>query len=257
MIDAHVHLCDPRFTAVDEVLERARKTGVEQMVMAGAAPADWRRQAVLARTYPGLSMSFGVHPWNATERSTVEEALEALRLAMDGPDPPVGIGETGLDRSGPHRAHLKVQRLSLIAHLDQALERDLPVILHVVQAHGMMLELLRARPAVPRGMVHAFDGSIEVARAYEALGLHLSIGGRVCAPAARRLHRSAAVIDPQRLLVETDAPDQVPNGVSATLNEPAFLPHILDRLATLRQESAEELAAQTAANARALFRLNP
>jgi TatD DNase family protein len=254
MIDAHVHLADSRFTAVGEVLERAHRAGVEQLVMAGTEPADWERQIALAREHPSLFMSFGLHPWKATSRTGVMEALTRLRGVLDGPARPVAIGETGLDRSGPHGAHIEVQRLSLGAHLDLALERDLPVILHVVQAHGMMLDLLRARSVVPRGMVHAFDGSLEVARAYESLGLHLSIGGRVCAPEARRLHRSAAAIESERLLVETDAPDQTPYGVDG-LNEPALLPHIVEHLAGLRNQSPDALAAQTAANARALFEL--
>jgi TatD DNase family protein len=255
VIDAHVHLSDSRFVEVEAVLERARDAGIEHMIMAGTEPKEWARQRALAAAHSNLSMSFGLHPWKATTLAVVEEAVDLLERALDGEHPPAAIGETGLDRSHAHGAHLEAQRASLVAHLDLALEYDLPVVLHVVRAHGMMLDLLQERPAVPRGVVHAFDGTLEVARAYEALGLHLSVGGRVCAPEARRLHRSVASIRSERLLIETDAPDQVPHGVELALNEPGLLVTIAETIARLRGQSTASLATQTAENARRLFGL--
>ena len=152
-------------------------------------------------------------------------------------------------------ATLDLQLTSLHEHLEMAVRFDLPVVLHVVQAHGLVLETLRELRSVPAGVVHAFDGSAEVARAYQVLGLHLSVGGRVCAPEARRLHRALPAISADRLLLETDAPDQLPPGVDADFNEPSFLPGIAQRVAELRREPIERVIGSTASNARRLFRL--
>ena len=200
-------------------------------------------------------MVFGLHPWEATGHDVVQEGLKSLEAALERSPAPVAIGETGLDRGRRHKSNLGYQRASLMGHLRLALERDLPVVLHVVQAHGLMLDILRDLPCPPRAVVHAFDASLEVAKGYEALGIHLSIGGRVCAPNARRLHRAAPQLNRSLLLIETDSPDQHPSGTAVELNEPANLLTIATRLAALRGEDPLEVGVYTAQNARRLFRL--
>ncbi len=256
MIDAHAHLTDQRLHgSVGALLERARGAGVEHLLMAGTEPLDWDRQRELAATHPGLSMVFGLHPWWAKDARAVRDGLDRLEEALSQGFAPVAIGETGLDRSPRHKDTLEHQKVSLLGHLRIALDRDLPVVLHVVRSHGLMLECLRSLEEVPRGMVHAFDGSLEVAREYQALGLHLSVGGRVCAPSARRLQRAVVAIRSERLLIETDAPDQLPHGLNGELNEPANLVRVAERLAELRGTTLDDIANVTASNARRLFRL--
>jgi len=257
MIDAHAHLTDQRLHgSVGALLERARAAGVHHVLLAGTEPADWERQRDLAATHPGLSMAFGLHPWWARDARAVRDGVDRLENALEQGLAPVAIGETGLDRSPRHRDTLEHQKVSLLEHLRIALERDLPVVLHVVRSHGLMLDCLRSLGEVPRGMVHAFDGSAEVAREYQALGLHLSVGGRICAPSAKRLRGSVLAIRSERLLIETDAPDQLPHGVSGELNEPANLVRVAERIAELRGAPLDDIASVTASNARRLFRLD-
>ena len=55
------------------------------------------------------------------------------------------------------------------------------------------------------------------------------------------------------LLLETDAPDQPDAAIRGQRNEPARLQAIAATIAELRGQPVDEIAAQTSANARALF----
>jgi TatD DNase family protein len=115
-------------------------------------------------------------------------------------------------------------------------------VLHVVRRDGALLDALR--PHAPlRGMVHAFTGGPELAREYVALGLHLSFGGGLTRPNARRARDAAALVPAERVLIETDAPDQTPRGASSPRNEPSFLPLVRDALARPEIDVADNAAA--------------
>ncbi len=118
-----------------------------------------------------------------------------------------------------------------------------------------MLELLREAPTPP-SVLHAFSGSAEIGAALVAEGHYLSFAANVCIPGARKVHTAARATPRDRLLIETDSPDQKPPTRSAEgPNEPAFIVDVARRLAALRGEPLDELAAFTMANARVVFRV--
>ncbi len=226
MFDAHVHL---DFPGLNGAIERAREAGVRGFVVPGVVPEQWAQVAALE-----LPMCVGVHPQRDVAVSAAELVTAARRFGA------VGIGECGLDKRGPTTA--LQQETNLRAHIEAAKELQLPLVLHVVQRHGRALELLDTSTS---GMVHAFVGSTEVAKLWLDRGYMLSIGPMVLR--ARKLREAAAYIPLDRLLLETDAPDGVP--------EPADLRRVLSEVAALRSESEAELASATEANARRLFNL--
>jgi TatD DNase family protein len=185
--------------------------------------------------------------------------LPDLALALEPRNMPraVALGEIGLDRATPElRAALPRQEAAFRAQLALARDLQLPVILHVVDAHGPTLEILR-RDGVPArgGVVHGFSGSGESALLYQALNLCISFSGAVCNPRAVRLQRAVAAVSSSRLLVETDAPYQTPLEYRPALNELSFLPSIVAKIAELRGVPAREIEALTERNARTLFEL--
>lgn len=260
MIDAHCHLDDPRLAPdLDAVLARARAAGVRGCVVAGVDPDGWRAQTELARQVPGVAVTYGVHPRVAAEAT--DGALDAMLAALDeavrggGHARPVGLGEVGLDAwSKDLRATLDRQERAMRAQLALARDVDLPVVLHILRAHGRALELLRA-DGVPRsgGMVHCYSGPAELVPDYLALGLHVSFAGPVTWPDAAKAAAAARAVPVDRLLVETDAPDLPPVPHRGERNEPAYLPHVVAAVAAARGEDPAEVAATTAANARRLF----
>lgn len=260
MFDAHCHLDAAAFDADrGAALERARAAGVRGMVVAGVDPAGWRRQSRLARAHGDVHVAYGLHPWTAaaTDDGLVDDLLAALADALISPDleRPVALGELGLDRSSrAARDSAPRQELIFRAQLAIARERDLPVVLHIVRAHGRAIDLLAA-DGLPRarGHVHAYSGSPELVARYVALGLSISFSAAVARAASAR---AARLVPAERLLVETDAPDQPSPARAGTRNEPAFLDEIVCALAAARDAAPADIAALTERNARALFGLS-
>jgi len=265
VFDAHTHLDrhpDP------DAWPRAREAGVTGCVIAAVGPSGWDTQRRLAAD-PHIAWTVGLHPWWVADQddAALDQALSALtdrlRAANSAPDEaaPVGIGELGLDA---HRPNLPRQERAFIAQLALAAEVQLPLVLHIVGAHTAALDLLGDH-GVPEagGMVHSFGGSPELARRYLDLGLHLSFSGSITRTHARRARASIVTVPPDRLLLETDAPDQCPEPWAqeargrgeAAVGEPSMLNAVLAEAAALRGEDTTRVAGYTAANARRLFGL--
>lgn len=261
LVDAHCHLDSDRLArSVDATIGEARAVGVEAIVMAGVGPHDFDPQRAIARAYPGFAFPvFGLHPqWVAeVDRAAVDDGLVALEGALTSDSPPVAVGEMGLDALTDARAAtLPLQEVALREQLALARRCDLPVVLHLLRATGRALALLEEVGVGPAGgVVHSFGGSPEVALRYVALGLHVSFCGTLTYPQSRRLRAAAAAVPLDRLLIETDAPDQTPHPRRAETNRPALLPLVASALAEARGVPVEAIAAATADNARRVFRL--
>lgn len=247
MIDSHCHLDFDAFDADrDAVAERARRAGVEAVLVPGVDAAQWRRAAGLRAEGLALAFAAGVHPQAAGGGDLA--ALEAWIDRLDA----CAIGELGWD------AHVEapMERQDAIAdaQLELARARGLPVILHVVGAHGHALErLARHGPLPAGGVVHAYSGSAELVARYVRLNLHVAMGPSVLREKARRPLEAARAIPAERLLLETDGPDQRPP--DAARGEPAHVARVAEAVATARGEEREALVARADANARRLFGL--
>jgi len=244
--DAHCHLQDDRFRGVLEaVLDRAEAAQVTHMVCCGTREEDWDAVLELARRHPAVVPCVGLHPWHVAAAAPGWQAR--LETALDAG---AGCGECGLDFS-EGRAPRELQEAALLDQLHLAIARNLPVSMHCVNAAGRLLEILRETglPAAG-GLVHAFSGAPEVARDFQSLGLHLSFGGALTRPGAKRAAASLAMVQEDRLLFETDAPDLAPEGVAGP-NEPAYLCRVAAAASRLRGWDVAPLAY---ANARRLFR---
>ena len=240
LFDALTHL--HRMPQPEQALERGRAAGVTGALLAGLDPPGWAAQLQLAACHPGLVVALGLHPWIAARMADTaqDSALEELAARCTAG---VAIGEIGLDRSRSLRSTIARQRRAFIAQLQLARAVSLPVVLHIVRAHGMALELLTAHPP-PGGYLHSYSGPAALIPRYAALGLRFSFGPRLLHPAAQRMQEAAIATPADRLLVESDCPDQA--------TDPAVLHQVLARLAALRGDALSTLSAQTAAHARAI-----
>lgn len=198
-----------------------------------------------SRPRPRVWRAYGIHPQEApSDERDLEELLALLEQRLDAPDV-VAIGECGLDRR-PGMPPADAQERALSAQLALARRRGLPVILHCVRAPGRLLELLEETgPLVAGGLVHGYGGAPDLIPRFAALNLSLSFGHLVGNPKATKARASAKATPPERLLVETDAPERAP----AALAEHVRL------LAELRGQPVAEIARCTAENARRLFGL--
>lgn len=260
MIDTHCHLDSPAFDADRaEALARARAVGVTDVVVPAVGPDGWARLSALASATPGLHFGLGIHPQLLPELDPTGDnrRLADLEAAL-GRGGAVAVGECGLDGGAAQAgAPLDRQVAVLRGHLALARRFSLPVVLHALRTLDPLLALLREEEPLPAGgVLHSYSGSAEQVAPFAALGLHFSFAGPVTYERAKKPLLAARAVPPDRLLVETDAPDQTPRPHRGR-NEPALLPGIAAALAAAVGLAVAELDASTTANARALFRLGP
>lgn len=242
LLDAHCHYQDPRLRSVD--LGRLPLFGIRQAVVNGSSEEDWQDVANLAATHPDLVRpAFGLHPWYTKERTPDwDKTLESLLDAH----PRASVGEIGLDRWMP-AFDLPGQETVFLHQLQVAVDRDLPVSIHCLKAWGRLLELLKSNPRPSRGfLLHSYGGSWDLARSLLDLGAFFSFAGYFLRPRKTAVRDVFRRLPLDRILLETDAPDQClpveldhyrlpdPNDPARTINHPANLGAVYRELANLR-----------------------
>ncbi|WP_341503089.1 TatD family hydrolase [Gallaecimonas sp. GXIMD4217] len=252
LIDSHCHLDFPVF---DEdragAMANWQVQGVQAFVVPGVSIKHLARPLALARSHPGVHAAAGIHPWYCL--GDREASLQALSdFAHRHRTELVAIGECGLDKhKGPVLAE---QEAWLRPQLDLAAALELPVIFHSVGSHDRLWQLLKGHP-LKTGVVHGFSGSAEQALMLTRRGLYLGVGGVITRASAHKSRRAMATAPLDKLVLETDAPDMLPEGVAASHNNPGHLPLILSHLARVRDIPEPELAEILLENTKTLFSL--
>lgn len=257
-IDTHCHLDAPEFAADrDAVVARARAAGVGLQVLPAVEVGNFEAVRDLAHGHDGV-YALGIHPLCVDRAADADlDRLDAALAAARGDPRLVAVGEIGLDHFVPGLDRARQERF-YAAQLGLARAHDLPVILHVRRSADTLLKHLRRTP-VRGGIAHAFNGSMQQARAFVDLGFRLGFGGALTFERALQIRRLARELPLASIVLETDAPDIPPQWLYRTAeeraagavvrNEPAELPRIAAELAQLRRLGPAELAAATRANA--------
>ena len=251
--DTHAHLDDEQFDADrEELIERMQREGIRPCMTVGANMHMNRIAVELAQRYEGyLYAAVGLHPNDADELNddTMAQLKEWMRL------PRVRAwGEIGLDYHYEDSPSRQVQQAAFAAQLDAARQADKPVILHIREAHGDALAMLRERRgSLPRGVVHCYSGSWESAQEYLDLGFHISFTGSVTFKNAVKLAAVSDRIPLERLMIETDCPYMAPVPLRGRRNDPCNVKLIAQFLAGRRGMDVEELARVTRENGLKLF----
>ncbi len=258
-IDTHAHLDAPELAHdVDAVREQARAQGVVHCVLPAVERSNWDSVRLLAHRH-GDSYALGIHPLYTGRAQDEDLELLAHTLQQHRADPRlVAVGEIGLDYFVPGLDAERQQRFYR-EQLVLARRFDLPVILHVRRSADQLLKVLR-QVKVRGGIAHAFNGSLQQAQAFVALGFKLGFGGAVTYDRALQLRRLATELPLGSLVMETDSPDIPPHWLYTTAaeraegqpqgrNTPAELPRIAQVVADLRGMAVADLAQVTTANA--------
>lgn len=255
LYDAHNHLQDERFGShADELLTAAANEGVVRMVVNGSCEEDWPKVLDLARSHSEVIPSFGYHPWYVKERSP--DWQKNLMKFLD--EVPSVVGEIGLDRwidgyDTPQQEEVFIWQLRL------ATKRNLPVSIHCLKAWGRLLEILQHEPCPNCGIVlHSFGGPKEMVPALTELGAYFSFPGYFAHERKLKQREAFRAVPPERLLIETDAPDQLsPQSFTKyslmdtkgkPLNHPANLGAVYRFVADFLGKPIEELAEQVEEN---------
>lgn len=248
IFDSHAHYDDERFDADREaVLGGLGAAGVTRVMNAASDLATSRTALALAERWPFVWCAAGVHPHEA--EAAPADYLDQLRTLAAHPRVRA-IGEIGLDYHYDLSPR-EIQRRVFEEQLVLAKELDMPVIIHDREAHGETLELLEKYR--PRGVVHCFSGSAEMARQVVALGMYVGFTGAVTFKNARKPLEAVAAVPADRLLLETDCPYMAPEPLRGRRCDSTMLPHTAAAMAAVRGITPGQLVELTAANACRLF----
>jgi len=243
LIDSHVNLHAPQFDADREaVISRALASGVRLMVNICDRVSNYEAVRLVAQ-HPDIWCTVGTHPHEAKEDPDL--ATETL-VALAADPRVVGIGETGLDFHydlSPRPIQAQVFR----AHVAAARETGLPLVVHTREADAEMAEILEAEYAKGpfRILMHCYTSGAELAARAAALGAWFSVSGIATFKAAADVRAVIADMPVDRIIVETDCPYLAPVPHRGRRNEPAYLPHVLAKLAEIRGWSLDEAEART------------
>ena len=223
---------------------------------AGVDPEGWQRQIVLQKQYPkNFKNAFGLHPYFVAQNdaNTCEEAMNELAKVLNLAS---GLGETGLDFREQYVQNDADDRQIVFfenqIQLAKAFKK--PLVLHVVRAHSEALKVLNIWEADEvGGMVHAFNSSIEVAEQYLNLNFLISVGGAITHEKNKKLMEAVKVIPLEKLLLESDCPDQAPEGWSEPQNSPLSVLLVAKAIAEIKQMPLNLVLEKTTENFKMLF----
>ena len=249
LIDTHCHISDEAFAGDEEgYISRAKEAGVEIMLQPDVDSRERKAMFDLTDRHPGvLYPMLGLYPGSVDKgwREEIDRLLEYSDRSV------VALGEIGLDYYYG-KEYAQEQKEALDWQLDYAAQRGLPVNIHLRDAMGDFLDILRRHKGL-RGNMHAYSGSYESFLELQRLGdWYIGVGGVVTfkkASLAEVVRRAPL----ERIVLETDAPYLTPVPFRGKRNESAHIPLIAAKVAELKEVPIEEVASVTTTNARNLF----
>ncbi len=251
LIDSHIHLDDQRFDCDrKELIKMAQLAGVSHFVIPAVTVNRFPAVLKVAEEHPAVAYTLGLHPYYIDEHRAVDLEFLAKSLAGSGA---VGVGECGLDYHLKDLDRIKQQKV-FEAQVILAKHFDLPLILHVRGAVDDVFKTLKKHDYF-KAVMHSFNGSVEQAQQITEHGVYLGFGPAVCNPKASKLRTMIKHVPMKNMMIETDAPDQPFFDRVGKRNLPIDLLRVNMEIAKLLGVEPENLAAQTATNARMLFKL--
>lgn len=244
LIDSHVNLHAPQFDEDrDAVIARAREAGVGLMVEISDRLSTFEATHGLAMAHDDIWCTVGVHPHEAKDYADLTAAV-LVELARR--DRVIGIGECGLDFHydlSPRDIQAAVFR----EHIEASRATGLPLVIHTREADAVMSQILEEEQArAPfRFLMHCYTSGPELAEKAAELGGWFSVSGIATFKAAQGVRDVIAAMPADRIIIETDCPYLAPMPHRGRRNEPAFVGHVLDKLAEIRGWSRDEAEART------------
>lgn len=259
LIDSHCHLNMIDLAEfdnhLDNVIEQARAAGVKRFLCVSVVVDDFPVLCQMADRYPEVFISVGVHPDSPFDRELDANALCELATFPRC----IAIGETGLDYYRIERPEERIlQQQRFREHIRASIAMQKPLIIHTRQAAEDTLRVLEEENAASiGGVMHCFTETWDIAQRALDLNFYISFSGIMTFKNAATIQDVAKRVPADRMLIETDAPYLAPVPFRGKQNHPAWVKHVAQGLATLRQIDYETIAAQTTENFYRCFRLTP
>ena len=248
IFDTHAHYDDEVFSLdFDDLVFSLKQAGVGGIITCGCDKESSLKAIELAEKYDIIYAAVGIHPGNVDDGDTMNDIKPLLRHKKC-----VAVGEIGLDYYW-RQDNKELQKEIFIAQLELAKEYNLPVLVHDRDAHADTLEILKIHK--PNGVVHAFSGSLEMAREITKLGMYLGVGGVLTFKNAKALPSVVSDTPMDKILLETDAPYLAPEPFRGKTNHSALIKYTAEKMAEIKGISTDEVLALTFKNAKILFNI--
>ncbi|NML63496.1 TatD family hydrolase [Massilia sp. RP-1-19] len=254
-IDSHCHINFPELAArMPEILAKMAENRVTHALCVSVDLPDFPQVLALAEQYPNIYASVGVHPdYEDTPEPSVDQLVELANHPKI-----IAIGETGLDYYRLE-GDLEWQRERFRTHIRASRITRKPLIIHTRAASEDTIRIMREEGAGTdkggvAGVMHCFTESLEVAEAALEMGFYISFSGIVTFKSAKDLQAVARAVPMERILIETDSPYLAPVPHRGKMNEPGFVCHVAEYLATLKDVPLSHVAEQTTENFFNLFK---
>jgi TatD DNase family protein len=255
-IDSHCHINFPELAArMPEILAKMAENKVTHALCVSVDMPDFPQVLALAEQYPQIYASVGVHPdYEDTPEPSVDQLVELAKHPKI-----VAIGETGLDYYRLE-GDLEWQRERFRTHIRASRRSGKPLIIHTRSASEDTIRIMREEGAGTdaggaAGVMHCFTESLEVAQAAMEMGFYISFSGIVTFKSAKELQAVAKAVPLERMLIETDSPYLAPVPHRGRMNEPGYVAHVAEFIATLKDVSLRDVAQQTTDNFFNLFKV--
>lgn len=255
-IDSHCHINFPELAEkMPELLRRMSDNGVTHALCVSVDLPDFPQVLALAETYPHIYASVGVHPdYEDTEEPSAEQLV-----ALSQHPKIIAIGETGLDYFRL-KGDLEWQRERFRQHIRASRISGKPLIIHTRAASEDTIRIMQEEGAGinqggAAGVMHCFTESLEVAQAAVEMGFYISFSGILTFKSAKDLQLVAKALPIERILIETDSPYLAPMPHRGKMNEPAYVRHVGEFLADLKELPLQQVQEATSRNFFDLFKL--
>lgn len=250
IFDSHAHYDSEQFDEDrDEILSSyLPENGVVGLINMAASFESLEETLGLTRKYPFVYGALGIHPGCADEipenyLDVIESGLKDSKI--------VCVGEIGLDYYWENNPSKERQKEVFENQIKLAIKHDLPIAVHDRNAHGDTLEILQKYK--PKGVVHCFSGSREMAREIVKLGMYIGMGGVITFGNSRQSVKVIEALPLDRLLLETDCPYLAPVPMRGKRNNSAYISYIADKIGDIRGMSGEEILKISRDNVKTLF----
>jgi len=254
IFDTHAHYDDAAFDEDrEELLARFSAAGVRHFVNVGNDLASLDTTLELCKKHPESFAAFGIHPAEIAELT--EDDIEGIKEKLESFERAVAVGEIGLDywEEGPDK---ELQKRWFIRQLDLARELKLPVIIHSRDAAEDTYNILKEQHGEEiGGVIHCFSYSPEMAQLYVKMGFYIGIGGVVTFKNAKKAVEVVRAIPLERIVLETDSPYLAPTPYRGKRNSSVNLTYVAEKIAEIKEITAEEVYEQTYRNALDLYRI--
>lgn len=250
IFDTHSHYDDSKFDPDrEELLSKLQSRGITNIVSCGCDIETTQYNFDLAQKYDYIYFAAGFHP-ECLEGAALDDLKQIENFAKN--EKCVAIGEIGLDYHWISSSK-DIQKSFFQSQIELAQKLDKPVIVHDREAHGDTLDILKNMK--PKGVVHCFSGSKEMAKDVIKLGMYIGINGVVTFNNARKSLEVVKEVPLERLVLETDCPYLAPVPMRGKINNSSYIPYIAEKIASLLNMNTQELLNITNENAKRLYNL--